>query len=79
MTDLNAKSHDEAIRHALISLNVNPYYVLRRYIEAVIEEEDFNLSATSRRLGMQRRTIQRMLAKNRPPVHKAVTAEGNGN
>lgn len=68
MSDLNAKSHDDAIRLALISLDVNPYYVFRRYIEAAFEEEDFNMSATARRLKMHRRTLQRILAAKRPPI-----------
>lgn len=68
--NLERMSHDDAIRTALIGLNVNPEYVMRRYIEAALEEEDFNVSATCRRLGMHRRTLQRILAKDRPEVRR---------
>lgn len=71
MTNLNTKSHDEAVRIALITLDVNPYYVMRRYIEAALEEEDGNLSATARRLQMHRRTLQRIIDKERPMIRRA--------
>lgn len=70
MTDLERKSHDEAVRIALVTLDVNPEYVMRRYIEAALEEENFDRSATARRLGMHRRTLQRMLKKGRPTVRR---------
>lgn len=56
---------------ALVTLDVNPDYLVRRYLEAVIEEEDGNMSAAARRLNMHRRTLQRLIRKNRPPIRRA--------
>jgi ActR/RegA family two-component response regulator len=58
-------TYDEKIKRALISLNVDPDLVRWWYIQAAYEEEDFNKSATARRLGMHRRTLQRILEARR--------------
>lgn len=63
-------AHDEAIKQALISLDMNPEYVMRRYCEAVLEECDYVVSHAADRMGMHRRTLQRMMRKSRPPMRK---------
>lgn len=64
-------THDDAIKRALISLDVNPNLVRWHYIQAALEECDFNVAATARRIGMHRRSLQRMLGKGEPPKHQA--------
>jgi ActR/RegA family two-component response regulator len=68
VSDIEKMGHREAIQKAINDLNVNPDYVMQRYLQAVFEEEDFNVSRTARRLNMYRRTVQRMLAAKQP-VH----------
>jgi len=66
VSDLDKKSHHEALSIILITLDVSPEYVTRRYMEAVLEEEDFNITRAAARMHMHRRTLQRNLAKRRP-------------
>lgn len=64
-------NHDRAIRTALISLSVNPDLVRWHYIQAAFDECDGNVSQTARRLGMHRRTLQRIL-QSKPPLARPV-------
>ena len=43
------------------------------YVQRILLENNGNVSATARALGMHRRTLQRMLAKHPPPVVQALS------
>lgn len=69
MSNPETMSHHDAIKYALITLDVNPKYVTRRYVEAVFEEEDFDYVAAAKRLGMgDAFVLRRIMARPRPPV-----------
>lgn len=59
-----------ALVMAVTSLDCNPEWVMRIYLEAAFDAENRSMSATARRLGMHRRTLQRILGKTRPPQYR---------
>lgn len=73
MTDRAAPSHHAALRRAMVTLDLSPNELTFHYVRAVLDEEDGCVSATARRLGIHRRTLQRMLDKRCPkPKVRAV-------
>ncbi|UYN98375.1 MAG: hypothetical protein KIT02_10395 [Devosia sp.] len=73
MSDIAFTAHHAALRRAMVTLDLSPSELQFHYVRAVLDEEDGCISATARRLGIHRRTLQRMLDKRSPkPKVRAV-------
>lgn len=60
------QSHHDELRLALIRLDLSPSEMQFHYVRAVLDEEDGCVSRAARRMGVHRRTLQRMLNKRGP-------------
>ncbi|HEV7293078.1 MAG TPA: helix-turn-helix domain-containing protein [Devosia sp.] len=67
--------HQTRLRSILVTLDAPPSEVLFHYVRATLEECDGCISEAARRLGMHRRTLQRMLLK-KAPKPKATPGSG---
>ncbi|ODT50280.1 MAG: hypothetical protein BGO80_04015 [Devosia sp. 63-57] len=66
-------AHHAALQQAIDLLDLSPNEVAFHYVRAALAAEGGCISATARRLGIHRRTLQRMLGKARPkPKVRAV-------
>lgn len=55
------------LRSAVDNLDANPYRVLWLYVQATLAHCGGNQSAAARRLGMHRRTLQRIIERRYQP------------
>lgn len=60
------RHHHDKLHHFIATLDATPDAVLFHYVRAVVDEEGGNVSAAARRIGVHRRSLQRMLEKPRP-------------
>lgn len=51
-----------ALRVEMETFAVNPYDLMRRYVALAVDSEGGNKSEAARKLGMHRRTLQRIMA-----------------
>ncbi|HEY8358647.1 MAG TPA: hypothetical protein VIL30_14410 [Ramlibacter sp.] len=64
----------EQLLTACTEFNLSAHDVSRLYVRAAFRASGRNVSETARRTGMHRRTVQRILAAEKPaPKHKQVT------
>ena len=66
-----AQSHHDECQRMLVTLDATPSAIAFHYVRAVLDEEDGNICAAARRMGMHRRTLQRMLKTSRPKAKVA--------
>ncbi|KKB80803.1 hypothetical protein VW35_00920 [Devosia soli] len=59
-------SHLEQLQAGIASMNMPPQAVQFHYARAVLAAEKGSISAAARRMGIHRRTLQRMMEKNAP-------------
>lgn len=58
--------HIAHLRQAVTRLDLTPDQLRWHYVQLALATNDGNVSTTARKLGMHRRTLQRMLGKNPP-------------
>lgn len=65
----------ENLRAAVRYLDAHPDYVVWQYVRAALAASGNNISDTARKLGMHRRSLQRLLTKDCPPRHPNIARD----
>lgn len=69
---MSKANHHQAVQTFAQTLTASPRELVFHYVRAVLAEEKGCVMATARRLGMHRRTLQRMLGKSKPAPRASV-------
>jgi ActR/RegA family two-component response regulator len=64
--DAAPANHRAELQGIFLALDAPPDEVVFHYVRAVVVAEKGSIAGAARRLGMHRRTLQRMLSKSRP-------------
>lgn len=63
VSPMSVKDHEDFLANAIHAGDVDPQDVARHYLHLVFKRNGCNVSETARKLGMHRRSLQRILDK----------------